>query len=137
MDRLDRELLERLRRNARMPFVKMAEELGVSEGTIRSRVRKLETMGIIRRFTVITDFKDGVEALVNVKTSTTAATRDLADAISQMENVDFTFEIMGETDILTLVKAASTADLDNRIEDIRKLPGVENTTSSLILRKYY
>jgi len=94
-------------------------------------------MGIIRRFTVITDFKDGVEALVNVKTSTTAATRDLADAISQMENVDFTFEIMGETDILTLVKAASTADLDNRIEDIRKLPGVENTTSSLILRKYY
>jgi len=48
----DLEIIRILRENARIPFVKIAEDLGVSEIAIRKRVKKLEKDGIIRRYTI-------------------------------------------------------------------------------------
>jgi Lrp/AsnC family transcriptional regulator for asnA, asnC and gidA len=40
-DDLDRRIIEALQENGRAPFIKLAEALGVSEGTIRSRYHRL------------------------------------------------------------------------------------------------
>ena len=53
-------ILQILRENARTPFVKIAELLGVSETAVRKRVRKLEEQGIIRKYTVEVDQKNRV-----------------------------------------------------------------------------
>ena len=41
IDRLDDRIMEILKKDSRRPFVEIANELEVSEGTIRSRVKKL------------------------------------------------------------------------------------------------
>ena len=48
IDHLDDKIIEILKKDSRRPFVEIANELEVSEGTIRSRVKKLFEEGIIQ-----------------------------------------------------------------------------------------
>ena len=43
--------------NSRIPFLKVAKIFGVSETAMRKRVKKMEEMGIIRKYTVDVDPK--------------------------------------------------------------------------------
>ncbi|HXZ23834.1 MAG TPA: AsnC family transcriptional regulator, partial [Methanomassiliicoccales archaeon] len=66
IDHLDERIIEILKKDSRKPFVEIAEELKVSEGTIRSRVRKLFEEGVIQSFTIKTSSKN-VKAIIEVK----------------------------------------------------------------------
>ncbi|HMK85644.1 MAG TPA: Lrp/AsnC family transcriptional regulator, partial [Steroidobacteraceae bacterium] len=52
MDTTDRQLISRLRENARMSVAAMAKALGVSRGTVQNRLARLEGDGIILGYTV-------------------------------------------------------------------------------------
>ena len=52
IDHLDDKIIEILKKDSRRPFVEIATELNVSEGTIRSRVKKLFEEGVIQSFTI-------------------------------------------------------------------------------------
>ena len=47
LDRIDQRILSFLVKNARMPFLEIARECGVSGAAIHQRVKKMEGMGII------------------------------------------------------------------------------------------
>ena len=48
IDKLDKQILEYLVKDARKPFTEIAKDLLVSPGTIHVRVKKMEQMGIIK-----------------------------------------------------------------------------------------
>ena len=52
VDETDRAILSALRENSRQPYVDLAKTVGVSERTIRTRVRRLEEDGVIRSYTI-------------------------------------------------------------------------------------
>lgn len=56
LDELDRRIIEKLGRDARVSNRQIAGELSVTEGTIRSRIKRLQAEGLIQ-FTVVTDFR--------------------------------------------------------------------------------
>ena len=56
LDKLDQGIVEKLARDARISNRAIAAELGVTEGTIRTRVKRLQNEGLIQ-FTVVTDFR--------------------------------------------------------------------------------
>lgn len=47
IDQVDQKILSYLVKNARMPFLEIARECGVSGAAIHQRVKKMETLGII------------------------------------------------------------------------------------------
>lgn len=47
LDQIDREILRVLQGNGRAPYREIARELGVSEGTIRNRVNRLQSDGVL------------------------------------------------------------------------------------------
>ncbi|MEM1737244.1 MAG: Lrp/AsnC family transcriptional regulator [Nitrososphaerota archaeon] len=51
----DQELLKMLMENARMSYVEIARALNVSEAAVRKRVKRLENLGIISRYTIEVD----------------------------------------------------------------------------------
>ncbi|HOB33285.1 MAG TPA: AsnC family transcriptional regulator, partial [Verrucomicrobiota bacterium] len=53
LDELDRQLIEQLARDARVSNRKIAAALGVTEGTVRGRIKRLQQDGLIA-FTAIT-----------------------------------------------------------------------------------
>jgi Lrp/AsnC family transcriptional regulator for asnA, asnC and gidA len=48
LDGLDHSIIEHLRHNGRIPFREVANQLAVSEGTIRNRVNRLNEQGVMR-----------------------------------------------------------------------------------------
>ena len=48
LDAIDRKILGYLIKNARMPFLEIARECGISGAAIHQRVKKLEDAGVIR-----------------------------------------------------------------------------------------
>ena len=47
IDEIDQTILSLLAKNARMPFLEIARECGVSGAAIHQRVKKMEAMGVI------------------------------------------------------------------------------------------
>jgi len=132
MDELDREILSILRRDARTPYTEIAEQVGTSEGTVRNRVDRLIEDGVIERFTVATrtgNVKSMIEIGVDVDVDTEAVT----DHIAEWPAVDFVWQVSGEQDIVVVVDAADTGEVNDLITRARELEEVVSTKTRLIL----
>ena len=49
-------LLELLQKDARTPYTELAEEMGMSIGTVCNRIRRLREGGVIKRFKIELDY---------------------------------------------------------------------------------
>jgi Lrp/AsnC family transcriptional regulator for asnA, asnC and gidA len=52
LDNIDLDIIQILQEDSSTPFVAVAEKIGVTDGTIHQRVRKLKKSGVIKRFTI-------------------------------------------------------------------------------------
>ena len=55
LDRIDRQLVELLLRNARMSYSDLGEAVGLSRVAVRARVAALEERGVIESYTAVID----------------------------------------------------------------------------------
>ena len=67
MDKKDLKILQILRADARTPYVDVARRIGMTEGAIRARVKRLMKDGTIERFTVVAR-SGGIRAVVAART---------------------------------------------------------------------
>ncbi|NIA03584.1 MAG: winged helix-turn-helix transcriptional regulator, partial [Nitrospirae bacterium] len=58
IDDLDNKIINLLSENARMSNVDIANEIGVSEGTVRRRINEMVKKGIIEGFILLLDCKE-------------------------------------------------------------------------------
>lgn len=135
MDDLDKALLRILKDNARESFVRMAEVLGTSEGTVRARVKKLVDDGLIKKFTLQTAGSN-VKALIEIRIETNVNTASVSQQIQKWDGVERVLEVTGEHDIVVFVDVGSTSELNDIVERIRQFKEVQSTRSRLILREY-
>ncbi len=136
IDHLDDKIIEILKKDSRRPFVEIANELEVSEGTIRSRVKKLFEEDVIQAFTIKTSSKN-VKALVEVKIDVNVNTSEIADQIASFEGVSEVYEVTGEEDIVAIIDVTSSPQLNEIIERIRRYDNVESTRTRLILKEHF
>ena len=136
IDHLDDKIIEILKKDSRKPFVEIANELDVSEGTIRSRVKKLFEEGVIQAFTIKTSSKN-VKALVEVKIDVNVNTSEIADQIASFDGVSEVYEVTGEEDIVAIIDVTSSPQLNEIIERIRRYDNVESTRTRLILKEHF
>lgn len=135
MDKTDLKILQILRRDARTPFVDVAKKVGMTEGAIRARVKKLTREGTIERFTVVARGA-GIRAIVGVRTRPGASTDGVAHAVRRVGGVETVLEVTGEVDLFAFVDAEDTRALNRAIEQIRRLPAVVETKSMTILNEH-
>jgi len=136
IDHLDERIIEILKKDSRRPFVEIADELKVSEGTIRSRVRKLFEEGVIQSFTIKTSSKN-VKAIIEVKIDVNVNTSEVAGNIAKFDGVSEVFEVTGEEDIVAIIDVTSSPQLNEIIERIRRFDNVQSTRTRLILKEHF
>ncbi|MDD1770567.1 MAG: Lrp/AsnC family transcriptional regulator [Methanomassiliicoccales archaeon] len=136
IDNLDERIIEILKKDSRKPFVEIADELKVSEGTIRSRVRKLLEDGVIQSFTIKTSSKN-VKAIIEVKIDVNVNTSEVAANIAKFDGVSEVFEVTGEEDIVAIIDVTSSPQLNEIIERVRRFDNVVSTRTRLILKEHY
>lgn len=134
LDEIDRRILEILRENSRASFISIASELGISEASVRRRVKALIDSGVIRRFTVETSVEIGVQAFVFVSVDPSKLTCEVAGEVLGLKGVRAAYEVTGEYDVVILVQANSIQELNDCIDGIRKIDGVKKTNTVMILR---
>ncbi len=134
MDSIDEHILEILKKNSRTSFVEIAEEINLSEAAIRRRIQSLFSDGTIKRFTIDQTTSKVSSALVLVAVRPGTTTSAVSGKIMRLQTVQKVYEITGEYEIGVILDAPTTEGIRSTIEEIRKLEGVEDTRTSIILR---
>ncbi len=135
MDETDRELLSRLRENARASTAALARALGISRTTVQSRIGRLERTKVITGYTVRTSeaHEQGmIRALVMI-TVRPKSSAGVEAALRRMADVRALHSVSGPFDMIAEAATPSIGDMDALIDRIGELEGVERTTSSVIL----
>ena len=135
MDETDRRLIDLLRLDARAPAARLARSLGMSRTTVQSRLERLERSGVVAGYTVrLSEAHERglIQAYVMMTVSHRRA-NDVAAAARKMPAVRRLQAVSGPFDLVAAVAAASVAEMDAAIDALGEIPGVERTTSSIIL----
>lgn len=136
LDRLDQELIARLREDGRMPYTALAAELGVAEATVRKRVNRLIEKGILRIVGVTSNEKLGLhtQAIVGVKVDGDKVDEVIA-RLQPLDNVRYIGVSAGEFDLILELVAESNEDLFRFLtKTLRDIPGVVASQTSLIMK---
>ena len=136
MDDLDEQIIEVLKKDSRCPFVEIAEHLQVSEGTIRSRVRRMMEDGMIKGFTIKTSSRN-VKAMVEIRIDVNTDTDEIARLLAANHGVTEVYEVTGDQDIIAIVDVESSQQLNDIIERMRHNDNILSTRTRLILKEHF
>ncbi len=135
MDETDKKLLDVLRDNARISLSSLSRVLGLSRSTVQDRINKLESRGIIAGYTVRLR-QDIAAREIRAQVMLKIVPKALDDVVSfcrRQSAVTALHTISGEYDMAAMLRAETTAELDEAIDAIALLKGVERTQTSVIL----
>ena len=136
MDELDEHIVEILKKDSRRAFVEIAEQLQVSEGTIRSRVRRMTDEGVIKGFTIKTSSRN-VKAMVEIRIDVNTSTEVIAGTLAEQEGVTEVYEVTGDQDIIAIVDVETSQHLNDIIESVRRHDNVLSTRTRLVLKEHF
>jgi 2-isopropylmalate synthase len=77
-----------------------------------------------------------INAIILISVESHVYTTAVVRRLKNLENITSVYEITGDADISIFAKAATTADLNNIIEQIRSIPGVKQTETRVVLKKH-
>ncbi|MFV0645501.1 MAG: Lrp/AsnC family transcriptional regulator [Sphingomonadaceae bacterium] len=136
LDDLDRDLIAVLSQDARVSNRKIASQLGVTEGTVRGRIKRLQQEGLIN-FTAITSFSMAKKhrlAFISVQADVDRV-REIASEIAEMPLINAVMIAMGQFNIIALGLFNNLDDLiETASDEILALPGVHHVETSIAVK---
>lgn len=135
MDELDHRLITLLRHNGRRSISDLAIELGTSRATVRARMERLERSGDIVGYTVILRadaVEQPVRGIMMIEVEGHAADRVIR-ALGGFPEVVIIHTTNGRWDLIAEVAAASLTEFDAILRQIRLIPGITGSETSLLL----
>jgi len=135
MDDLDRKLLRTLSKNVRISISQLARVLGVSRSTAQSRLKRLETNGMITGYRIEYGEKFNrnlIKAHVQIQVDQKLTGRALSE-IDKIGEVRALYAVSGDYDLIAVLAAESTEKLSATLDGLANLEGVERTNSLVIL----
>ena len=137
VDTLDRAILSVLRDSARAAYVDIAKKVGVTERTVRTRMRRMEGDGVIRGYTV-REAGIGLTALIRLKVGPGTEIGTLAGEFAGWSGIECVFEISGDADLVAVVHVDDTVALRDMLDKMwLAAPGdISSTQTELVLEQY-
>lgn len=115
LDDVDRRILHLLQRDARnLTPVDMAEELSVSDGTVRNRIEDMEDEGVIEGYVPVLNYEEAgfpLSVLFHC-TADISERSDVAESALDVQNVMNVREMLtAKNNVQVLITAAETEDI--------------------------
>jgi Lrp/AsnC family transcriptional regulator, leucine-responsive regulatory protein len=134
-DKVDEKIIGYLKEDSRESFVDIGKKLKLSESAVRRRVKNLVDSGTIKKFTLELGDENSTSAIVLVSVDSATETSKVSLKLAKLEGVKTVYEITGQYDITTIMSATNIAEINSTIDALRKIPGVVDTNTVIILRK--
>jgi DNA-binding Lrp family transcriptional regulator len=135
LDDLDRQLIALLRDDGRLTTATLAKKLSVSRGTIHNRIDRLVRTGTILGFTVRlrSEVEDaGVRAmtLIEVRGNETDA---VLGGLRRLPEVVQVHSTSGRWDLVAEIRVQDLATFDRVLRDLRRIKGIANSETNILL----
>lgn len=135
MDDTDQKLVNLLKNNGRESTTALARMLKLSRSTVQDRITRLEERGIIAGYTIRFNeaYKNRqITAHVLIQLNPKNADQILVN-LRKIPLIKAVYAVSGIYDMIALVKAETTEEIDRTLDDIGRMNGINKTTSSIVL----
>ena len=135
LDTTDRDLLAALLEDARISQRGLAKRVGVAQGTITNRLRRLEEMGVIKGYTVLLD-AESIGWTMTVITGLRIQKGSMIDVQQQIAadpRVFAVYDVTGDYDSMVLARVRGRKDLDDLTKTVFTLEGVQRSFTQVVL----
>ena len=138
LDELDFSILSYLQQDGRMSFTVIAEKLGVSIGTIRTRFNKLIEDGTINIIGRVDPDKVGFRSYAHIAVYVRPATlkEEVAKQIEKMPEVSFLAMTSGDYDLEVDVMCRDNDHLVKFVNELSNINGVNQTKTTIYFKVY-
>ncbi len=134
MDSIDEKIISILKDNSRRTNKEIAGLVGLSESAVRRRIENLVKRGVIKRFTIELGLSNKTSAITLVSVKPSVDTAKVSETLKSLKGVEVVYEITGQYDIAAIVSASSIAEINKCIDEVRRIEGVDDTNTVIILR---
>ena len=135
LDRTDRDIIRSLERDARMSLRSVAEEIGVSLGTVSNRLKRLEDTGVIKGYRVEIDPDKvgwGLTVVVGLRIEK-GRLLELQRLIAKDSRVLGVYDVTGEFDSMILARSKDRSDLDDLSKTVLSMDGIMRSVTHFVL----
>ncbi len=138
IDLFDLKILKVLNKDARKPYKAIAEELGVSDATIRNRINRMLKEGVIKQFNVLVDYhKLGriIKAFIGLRVQPPKL-KEIVEHLIENPDVQVLYRTTGEVDLFVEVIFKDMDELNGFLESELNLDGVTGTVVNVVIGPY-
>jgi Lrp/AsnC family transcriptional regulator for asnA, asnC and gidA len=135
LDNADKMLVELLQQDGRLPYARLAIQVGLSEAAVRQRVQRLIEHKVVQIVAVTDPLTLGFrrQAMVGVKIEGDILA--VADALAEIPEVDYVVCTSGSFDLLFELVCEDDEHLLTLLNDrVRTITGVRSTETFMYLR---
>lgn len=135
LDDVSKAIIEQLQSDGRRSYAEIGKAVGLSEAAVRQRVQKLTDSGVMQVVAVTDPMQLGFyrQAMIGLRVS--GDTTAVAEALSDLEAVDYVVLTAGSFDILAEIVCENDDDLIELLNHhIRAIPGVLSTETFVYLK---
>lgn len=139
MDSIDMKILKRLSDDAQVSLREMGREVGLSISGVRRRVKKLERLGLIKKYTAVVDprkFGYGVLAFISIDVDSRGM-RELIDSLKRCRQVCELHRTTGSHGLMIKVRVKEMSDLNKFVdENIRSFDSVSRVRTTMAMETF-
>ena len=131
----DVKILQVLLEDARFSSRQIAKRVGVSVGTVLSRIKRMEEDGLIKGYSVIMNHERLGYELTVVMEVTVSKGRliEMENEIAKISNVCSVYDVTGLTDAFIIAKFKTREELGKFTKRLLALPYIERTNTHVVL----
>ena len=141
LDKFDLAILAVLQEDARASLQDISARVGLSTTPCWTRIRKMETEGVIQGYTVRIDpaaigFRETVVVQLTLENHSDEILEAFGKALAEIPEVLDAYLISGDYDYLIRIAVRDTRDYERLLrERLYQIPGIRQSKSSLVLRQ--
>ena len=135
LNETDKKILQGLLDDARFSSRQIAKNVGVSVGTVLSRIKKMEAEGLIKGYSVILNHEKLGYELTVVTEITVSKGRlvEMEKEVAKIPNVCGVYDVTGLTDAIIIAKFRNREELGQFTKRLLALPYLERTNTHVVL----
>jgi Lrp/AsnC family transcriptional regulator, regulator for asnA, asnC and gidA len=135
LDDIAKQIIEQLQEDGRRPYSTIGRIVGLSEAAVRQRVQRLSDAGVIQIVAVTDPMQVGLFRQAMIAINVEGPLEPVADALADMDGIDYVVICAGRFDILCEVICEDDASLLDLISTrIRTVPGVRYAETLVYLK---
>ena len=135
IDEKDMKIINLLLENGRISYSEIAKAIGLSDVAVIKRIRKLEQMGIIRKYTILIDPKKLGYKVVSI-TGIDVEPEYMFNILNTLKEKDYVKYLAitsGDHSIIAIIWAKDSDDVAKIHGEIAKMDGVKRVCPAIIL----